>query len=348
MTCCKSPGYVSDSLSVYLPAAPVSLGLSLSAPSSRLQQAFTEMRETHGERRATSTVPSSQAGLHPTPTTSSTLPHVSVIPSGSSSLPSSTCQVATGRVSPTPVPAPATSELIPHPQPGCQAAPAQITSPPSAALQHPQATSSSFPPASADQMGSSSAPVSGAPPSNSGTVASSEQHPAADLVPIPESIPVTQPISSQPIPSSVPVAQPAMASTQLPPSTLPSQPSQPGDPDGVESQSKVPGIDDIHALDKKLRSLFKDTSSADTGNTETTSPSTGTISPPPGAVMVPPSNLSLTAGGQGAQGPTATPGQGLTPGGHAQTPPAKPGQATSAQVQWRELCLVTEKIQYLY
>ncbi|XP_038873612.1 serine/threonine-protein kinase WNK1-like isoform X2 [Salvelinus namaycush] len=349
----------------------VSLGLSLSAPSGHLQQAFTEMRQPHGERRATmghpaepdtSIVPSSlrpasplshhhqtlapPEATVPTNTSFSTLPPVSVIPSGSSTLPPSTCQVATGRVSPTPVPAPAsaTTDPTPHPQPGYQAAPsqptpAQITSPPPAA---PQATPAPVPPAATPQLGSSSAPfppVSGAPPSNSGTVTSSEQHPAADLVPIPssqpipESIPVTQPTSSQsqPIPASVPVAQSAMAPTQLPPSTLPSQPSQPGDPDGVESQSKVPGIDDIHALDKKLRSLFKDTSSADTGNTET-SPSTGTISPPPGAALVPPSNLSLTAGGQGAQGPTVTPGQGLTPGGHAQTPPAKPGQATSAQV----------------
>ncbi|XP_041745414.2 serine/threonine-protein kinase WNK1 isoform X2 [Coregonus clupeaformis] len=355
---------------------PVSLGLSLSAPSGRLQQAFTEMRQTHGERQATmghpaepdpSTVPSSQASLRPAsppfhphqtlappgataPTSSSTLPPVSVIPSGSSSLPPSTCQVATGRVSPTTVPAPppATSELIPHPQPGYQAAPSQptparITFPPSAAPQHPQATSASFPPASDAQMGSSSAPlspVSGAPPSNSGTVTSSEQHPAPVLVPssqpIPVSIPVTQPTSSQsqPILTFVPVAQPAMAPTQLPPSTLPSQPSQsqPGDPDGGESQSKAPGIDDIHALDKKLRSLFKDTSSVDTGNTETTSPPTGTISPPPGAALVPPLNLSLTSGGQGAPGPTSTPGQGITPAENTQIPPEKHGQATRAQM----------------
>ncbi|CAB1313701.1 unnamed protein product [Coregonus sp. 'balchen'] len=356
---------------------PVSLGLSLSAPSGRLQQAFTEMRQTHGERQATmghpaepdpSTVPSSQASLRPAsppfhphqtlappgataPTSSSTLPPVSVIPSGSSSLPPSTCQVATGRVSPTtvPAPAPATSELIPHPLPGYQAAPSQptparITFPPSAAPQHPQATSASFPPASAAQMGSSSAPlspVSGAPPSNSGTVTSSEQHPAPVLVPssqpIPVSIPVTLPTSSQsqPILTFVPVAQPAMAPTQLPPSTLPSQPSQsqPGDPDGGESQSKAPGIDDIHALDKKLRSLFKDTSSVDTGNTETTSPPTGTISPPPGAALVPPLNLSLTSGGQGAPGPSSTPGQGITPAENTQIPPENHGQATRAQSQ---------------
>nr|XP_029490318.1 serine/threonine-protein kinase WNK1-like isoform X1 [Oncorhynchus nerka] len=313
---------------------PVSLGLSLSAPSSRLQQAFTEMRETHGERRGTSTVPSSQAGLHPT----TTLPHVSVIPSGSSSLPPSTCQVSNGRGSPTQVSAPATSELIPHPQPGCQAAPsqpapAQITFPPSAAL---QATSSSFPPASADQMGSSSAPVSGAPPSNSGTVTSSEQHPVPVLSsqPIPVSIPVTQPTSSQsqPVPTFVPVAQPAMAPTHLPLSTLPSQPSQlqPGDPDGGESQSKAPGIDDIHALEKKLRSLFKDSTSADTGNPETTSSSTETISPHL-AALVPSYNLSLTSGEQGAPGPPPNPGQGLTPAEHAQIHPEKHGQAIRAQ-----------------
>ncbi|XP_077567138.1 serine/threonine-protein kinase WNK1-like [Stigmatopora nigra] len=106
--------------------------------------------------------------------------------------------------------------------------------------------------------------------------------------------------------------------------------------EGAEVQSKAAGRDDIHALDKKLRSLFKDqsTSSASASmdpsqNTGTSSPPTGTSSPPPGAALVPPSNLPLTSGVQGVTSMSSTtPGQGLTPAGHAQTPPSKPRAQT--------------------
>ncbi|KAJ8003049.1 hypothetical protein DPEC_G00165320 [Dallia pectoralis] len=323
---------------------PGFLGLSLSAPSGSLQQAFTEMRQKHGERQATmgniaeshpSRVPCPQGDLDTSPpslasqdpiaptTSSSTLPPIPVIPSGSS-LPA--CQVATGRVSPTP--APLFTDAPPHLQPGYQTAP--VTSPPPASLPPASLPPASLPPASLPPVSDPVPPVSGASPCISGTVTSSEQQPAVNPVPTQSSqqisspVPVPQPTSSQsqPIAASIPVAQ---APTSLPPSTLP---NQPGDSDGGEFQSKVPGVDDIYALDKKLRSLFKDTSSADTG---TTSPPTETVSPPPGATLVPPSNLSLTAGGQGSSGTTSNPGRGVTPGGHAQTPSDTSGESTRAQ-----------------
>ncbi|KAL0968395.1 hypothetical protein UPYG_G00266300 [Umbra pygmaea] len=289
-------------------APPAGLGLSLSAPSGRLQQAFTEMRQTRGERRATmghlaemdpSTVPCSQAGLcpdsppsHPHQTlappdtpvpSSSTISPVPILPSNASPLPPYTSPGATGRVSPTPV----TTEQTPHLQPGCFHFLLPLYPPP--ALPRPLCPAAQ-PPAALPPASTSVPPVS------------EQQSPAH-----PGSTP-----SSQPVPASIPMIQ---APTQLPPST------QPGEPDGGESQSKAPGIDDIHALDKKLRSLFKDTTSADPGNTGTTSPPMETISPPPGIALVPPSNLCLTS----------NPGQGLTSGGHAQTPSNTSVEATLAQ-----------------
>lgn len=128
--------------------------------------------------------------------------------------------------------------------------------------------------------------------------------------------------------------QPVPLSTQLPPNSSGSSQSQVQpqlvESEGAEFQVKSAGRDDIQALDKKLRSLFKDQSSASSAsvdpshNTDTSSPPTGTSSPPPGAALVPPSHLPLSSGVQGAVGPTTTPGQGIAPAGHAQTPPSKP------------------------
>lgn len=169
------------------------------------------------------------------------------------------------------------------------------------------------------------------PPSTTGSVSASEQQSFSSAV-----------ASSQSMSSSMHAPQhtnsqyqPVPLSTQLPPpSSLSSQSQvQPQlvESEGAEFQVKSAGRDDIQALDKKLRSLFKDQSSASSSasvdpshNTDTSSPPTGTSSPPPGAALVPPSHLPLSSGVQGSVGPTTTPGQGIAPAGHAQTPPSKP------------------------
>lgn len=51
-----------------------------------------------------------------------------------------------------------------------------------------------------------------------------------------------------------------------------------------ESQSKSPGIEDIHALDKKLRSLFMDQNSVSSSSTQPENAATEAMSSPPGTV----------------------------------------------------------------
>lgn len=328
----------------------MTLGLSLSAPSGTLQQAFSKMRQARVERGSTldlpateqepGTVPSTEAGLGPNsnnilappeavaPTTSTAFPAVSLISTARSSPPSST-----GRVSPTPIstqsqtPAPVTSDPSPPPQSSHETAPSQLPPaaniPPSSSTISPPLVQTSVPAVPGPQLSTSSVSVSSVASvaaSSSGTAPASEQQPFNSAV--------TQ---CQPVPIS---AQPP------PPTSVPSQSQvqpQPVESDGAELQSKTAGRDDIQALDKKLRSLFKDQSSASSStsadpsqNTGTSSPPTGTSSPPPGAALVPPSNLPLTSGVQGVLGSTTT------PAGHAQTPPTKP------RAQVSENCSIQE------
>ncbi|XP_072290989.1 serine/threonine-protein kinase WNK1 isoform X2 [Eucyclogobius newberryi] len=153
----------------------------------------------------------------------------------------------------------------------------------------------------------------------SSTIPVSEQQPfngaATSIQPTNATTQPTQQLASQ----SPPVAS---SNQQPPPSSVstPNQQSQPSEAEGLEGQAKTGGRDDIEALDKKLRSLFKDppvssTSMDPSQSTGTSSPPTGTSSPPPGQV-VPPSNLPLTSGT-----PAPTPG-------HSQTPPTKPRAQT--------------------
>ncbi|KAG7239374.1 hypothetical protein INR49_029248 [Caranx melampygus] len=169
----------------------------------------------------------------------------------------------------------------------------------------------------------SSTPVPTVASSSIGTAPTLEQHPSQSMS---SSIhaPQHSTSQSQPVASS---AQPPLPTSSTSQSQI--QP-QPVESEGAELQTKAAGRDDIQALDKKLRSLFKDQSTASSAsldpsqNTGTSSPPTGTSSPPPGTVLMPPSNLPITSGVQGVQGPTTTPGQGITPAGHAHTPPTKP------------------------
>ncbi|XP_026221995.1 serine/threonine-protein kinase WNK1-like isoform X3 [Anabas testudineus] len=347
----------------HLPAPSMTLGLSLSAPSGTLQQAFSEMKQARIERCSTldlpgteqepGNVPSTDAGLSSNSnnilappetvasTTSTTFSVVSPTSTATSSSPSST-----GRVSPLPIstqsqtPAPVTSDPSPPPHSSHETTPSQlppaVSIPPSSATISSPFTQSSVPAVPGPQPSSGSVSVSavaGVTPSSTGSVSASEQQPFNTAV-----------TSSQPVSSSIhapqhttSLVQPVPISTQSPPpGSVPSQSQvQPHlvESEGAELQTKTAGRDDIQTLDKKLRSLFKDPSSSSASvdpsqTTGTSSPPTGTSSPPPGVALVPPSNLPLTSGVQGVLGPTTTPGQVVTPGGHAQTPPSKPRAQT--------------------
>ncbi|KAF0041235.1 hypothetical protein F2P81_007133 [Scophthalmus maximus] len=341
-----------------LPAPPMILGLSLSAPSGTLQQAFSNMKQARVERCNTldplaaeqepGTVPSTEAGLGPSSnnvlappeaaasTTSATFPAVSLPSTATPSLPPST-----GNVSPPPIPAqtqtpaPVISDPSPPPQSSHETPPSQLppapSVPPSSSSISPPSVQMSVPAVPGPQLSSSSVAVSyvaGVPSSSTSTAPGSEQQLFNSAV-----------TSSQPMNASIhapqhtsSLCQPVPVSAQPPPPTSSASQSQvqaqPGELEGAELQSKTTGRDDIQALDQKLRSLFQDQSTASSSsldpsqNTGTSSPPTGTTSPPPGAVMLPPSNLPLNSGVQGVLGATTT------PGGHTHTPPTKPRAQT--------------------
>ncbi|XP_067357538.1 serine/threonine-protein kinase WNK1-like isoform X2 [Channa argus] len=338
-------------------APSVPLGLSLSAPSGTLQQAFSKIRQPRVERCSTldppvaepepNIVPSSDPGfgsnsnIIPAPskgvasTVSTTFPVVSP-----TSIPTSSSPPSTGRVSPLPqsqTPAPVTSEPSPPPHSCHETPPAQLppaaTILPSSSTISPPSAQTPVPVVPSSQLSSSSVSitaVAGVTSSGNATIPASEQQPFSSSQPMNSSINAPQHTTSQ--------GQPVPISNQSPPpASLPSQSHvqpQSVESEGPELQTKTAGIDDIQTLDKKLRSLFKDPSSCSSASVDpsqtsgTSSPPTGTSSPPPGVALVPPSNLPLTSGVQGVLGPTTTPGQGVTPGGHAQTPPAKPRAQT--------------------
>ncbi|KAL2093816.1 hypothetical protein ACEWY4_011128 [Coilia grayii] len=90
-----------------------------------------------------------------------------------------------------------------------------------------------------------------------------------------------------------------------------------------ESQSKSPGIEDIHALDKKLRSLFMDQNSVPSASTQpenvtsdsmTSPPSTVTSSPPVGASnQMPAASLPGSSAQPDAAAPVPTPAPAAMP-----------------------------------
>ncbi|CAL8358258.1 unnamed protein product [Lota lota] len=244
---------------------------------------------THRHHPAAVPDPSEVPSNHHTEPSSTNIPAPLEAPAPSSSLPVDTTAsppASTGRASPNPVlvptQSPATSGI--HAPPSAQSSqqpppsqpapavtiPSSTTSPPSG-YQSTQPQQSSLPQAPVSQLGSTAASAPSAAGSTLSTVeavAVSEQQPATTG---PTSIPPSQTLQS---------------------CTLPSQ----GQPQSVElegADAKAPGVDDIQALDKKLRSLFKDQSSAASSsvdaafNTGTSSPPIGTTSPPPGALRTP-------------------------------------------------------------
>lgn len=334
----------------------MTLGLSLSAPSGTLQQAFSEMRQEHTERsnnmeptaieKEAGSVPVPDAGLAPyfsnvlassdsvTSTTSSSFPSLPLSANITSSASSSS-----GRASPPSViiqsqsqPC-ATTDPSPVTQSSHETPPSQ--QPPGASIPAPSSVSV---PAAQTSISSPSGPQlssnSVSPPSTASSIPALEQQSFSSAVtssqPMSSSTHAPQHTSSQyqpvPIPTQLPPPSALSSQSQVQPQLMESE--------GADFQVKSAGRDDIQALDKKLRSLFKDQSSASSSasvdpshNTGTSSPPTGTSSPPPGAALIPPSHLPLNSGVQGSVGPT-------TPAGHAQTPPSKP----RAQVGHRFSC----------
>ncbi|XP_054476793.1 serine/threonine-protein kinase WNK1-like [Anoplopoma fimbria] len=336
------------------PAPFLPLGLSLSAPSGTLQQAFSKMKHARIERCSTIDPPAAEhepgsvlateAGLGQNSNNNMAPPEAvastaSITFPGVASTGTSSPPPSTGRVSPPPTstqsqtPAPVTSDPSPPSQSSHEAAPSQLPPaaniPPAASTISSPSVQISVPAVPGPQQSSNSvsvSPVVSVGSSGSGTGTSTV--PASEQQPLNGAVPSSQPVNSSihPPQHTTSQSQPVPISAQPPvPTSLPSQSQV--QPLPVESEDKTAGRDDIQALDKKLRSLFKDQSSASVDqNTGTSSPPTGTSSPPPGAALVPPSNLPLTTGVQAVLGTTTTPGQGITPAG--QTPPTKPRAQT--------------------
>lgn len=319
---------------LYILLAPsVNLALSLSAPAGTLQQAFSNIKQAQVENVSTLDPPdtkqdqgavASTMAAHSQNSNNIVAPVEAAASTTSTSFPaSSTSSVPalSGRVSPPPVPtqaqtsAPVIVDPILPPQASHESPPSQVSS----ACSIPPLTSSTSPPSGAHMSGAavtvSSVPSSG---SNGSTVPASEQQPFSVAV------------TSSQANSSIHAPQHTHQSSPPTSSTSQSQVQvQSLESEAADLLSKSAGRDDIQALDKKLRSLFKDQSAASASMdssqpTGTTSPTPGTVSPPPGLVMVPPTTLPLTPGVQAVLGSTTTPGQGLTPSGHIHTPPTKP------------------------
>ncbi|XP_072520243.1 serine/threonine-protein kinase WNK1 isoform X2 [Salminus brasiliensis] len=134
--------------------------------------------------------------------------------------------------------------------------------------------------------------------------------------------------------ASIPQVPPGHISTPTP---LPvASTSHCGESEG-ETQGKSPGIEDIHALDKKLRSLFQDLGSSSnssgqpdsSGDVAPTSSPPNTINSPPSGLTssaghMPPTSLSLNSSGQYASGTFASQSQAGTAPVYVQTPQNDP------------------------
>ncbi|XP_057692401.1 serine/threonine-protein kinase WNK1-like isoform X2 [Corythoichthys intestinalis] len=314
------------------PGPTMTSGLSLSAPSGILQQAFSKMRQDHAEPSSMidPTSVDQEAVTGPPADAQSVLAPPEAVPSTTSSGFPTVGLVSTattqphppnGRVSPPVVstqsqtPAPIISDPMPLTQASHETGPSQMAP----AVTVPSSSSSISAPAMQTSVPAAPTPQLSA---NTGAL------PAAEPLPFNNTGASSQPMTSSPQTSQHTASQGQSVASQ--------NQAQPVESEGAEVQSKAAGRDDIHALDKKLRSLFKDQSTSSSSasvdpsqNTGTSSPPTGTSSPPPGAALVPPSNLPLTSGVQGVTSlSTTTPGQGLPPAGHAQTPPSKPRAQT--------------------
>nr|XP_055046725.1 serine/threonine-protein kinase WNK1 isoform X15 [Misgurnus anguillicaudatus] len=150
---------------------------------------------------------------------------------------------------------------------------------------------------------------------------------------IPSAANLPQVPTLQPVTTNIPVVQPTPVHSQPQTSTVPNQ-SHIHCVD-CDSDPQGKGVDDIQALDKKLRSLFMDlgsgpsSSQSDTTSDPMATPTVpGTSSPTacatPSGTPLPPSSLPLNTSGQSAGSPMTAVGNGSTPVAYAQTTPSKP------------------------
>uniref|UniRef100_A0A8C2EQV9 non-specific serine/threonine protein kinase n=1 Tax=Cyprinus carpio TaxID=7962 RepID=A0A8C2EQV9_CYPCA len=136
----------------------------------------------------------------------------------------------------------------------------------------------------------------------------------------------------QPVTTNIPVVQPTPVHSQPQTSTVPNQSHAHCVECDSDPQGK--GVDDIQALDKKLRSLFMDLGSGPpsaqsdvTSDPMAAASIPGTSSPTacatPSGTPLPPSSLPLNTSGQPTGSPMTSMGNASTPVGYSQTTPSK-------------------------
>ncbi|KAK7129712.1 hypothetical protein R3I93_019378 [Phoxinus phoxinus] len=327
-------------------AVPV-LGLSVSASAVSLQQAFSEMR---------------QGRFDPGPSTAPPMLHVSMPPlvPAATPLPSSIAPVVLP-----PVSSEATAEASIFPvlinPPGSTSPPptlptSSVTSPPSHS-QLPLPQSQVLPAIISVISTASSLPMPPVPAATSfpqtsvsmpvpASTAAPLTHPAVPMgcgsgeqPSIPSTSAQLTPAAIQPpqlAPSTIPDAVTPISGALTPVHGQPQTSTNQGHTQCVECDSdpQGKGVDDIQALDKKLRSLFMDlgaglpsAQSDVTSDPMAAASVPGTTSPTacstPSGTPLPPSSLPLNSSGQPTGSPMTSMGNGSTPVGYSQTTPSK-------------------------
>ncbi len=349
--------------------APPALGLSMSASAVSLQQAFSEMRQGRFDPGPSTAppmlhvsmpplvpvaapLPSSAAPVVPPPVTSEvtsspSLPSVSINPPGSSSppptLPASSVtsppahsqlplpqnQAVPAVISvistPSSLPMPAVPAAttfpqtsVPMPAPACTAAP----------LAHPMTPMGSVSGGSSEQLPIPSTSGQLTPPVIPTTAIQTPPLAPSTTTVIPTSAAQSQVPTLQPVTTNIPVVQPTPMHSQPQTSTVPNQSHAHCVECDSDPQGK--GVDDIQALDKKLRSLFMDLGAGPpsaqsdvTSDPMAAASVPGTSSPTSCGTPLPPSSLPLNSSGQPTGSPMTSMGNASTPVGYSQTTPSK-------------------------
>uniref|UniRef100_A0A8C2AI35 non-specific serine/threonine protein kinase n=1 Tax=Cyprinus carpio TaxID=7962 RepID=A0A8C2AI35_CYPCA len=349
----------SPSVSVPLPA----LGLSLSASAVSLQQAFSELRQGRFDPGPSTAPPMLHISMPPlvpaaVPLPPSTAP---VVPPPVSSEVTSVSINPPGSLSPPPtLPASAMTSPPAHshlPLPQSQAVPTVIsvisttipvvpaatsfpqTSVPmpvpactAALLTHPATPMGSVSGGSSEQPPIPSTSAQLTPPVIPTTAIQTPQLTPSTTTVIPTSAAQSQVPTLQPVTTNTPVVQPTPVHSQPQTSTIPNQSNAHCVECDSDPQGK--GVDDIQALDKKLRSLFMDLGSGPpsaqsdiTSDPMAAQSIPGTSSPTtcatPSGTPLPPSSLPLNSPGQSMGSPMTSMGNASTPVGYSQTTPSK-------------------------
>uniref|UniRef100_A0A9J7ZLR8 non-specific serine/threonine protein kinase n=1 Tax=Cyprinus carpio carpio TaxID=630221 RepID=A0A9J7ZLR8_CYPCA len=349
----------SPSVSVPLPA----LGLSMSASAVSLQQAFSELRQGRFDPGPSTAPPMLHISMPPLvpaavplppstapvvpPPVSSEVTSVSINPPGSSSppptlpasamtsppahshlpLPQSQAVPTVISVISTTIPVvPAATSFpqtsVPMPVPACTAA----------LLTHPATPMGSVSGGSSEQPPIPSTSAQLTPPVIPTTAIQTPQLAPSTTTVIPASAAQSQVPTLQPVTTNTPVVQPTPVHSQPQTSTMPNQSNAHCVECDSDPQGK--GVDDIQALDKKLRSLFMDLGSGPpsaqsdiTSDPMAAQSIPGTSSPTtcatPSGTPLPPSSLPLNSPGQSMGSPMTSMGNASTPVGYSQTTPSK-------------------------